>query len=100
MNTSSNGSSSSKDSNILVKAWKPVTKAKTVQSQTQNTKGDVNIHTKPTKPYVSIPTNEDVDIINSLKTKVCDLVTIYSFESLLKSNFQGPKKPWVPKFFQ
>ncbi|CAI9293888.1 unnamed protein product [Lactuca saligna] len=38
VNTSSSGRSSSKDSNISVKAWRPVTKAKPVQSQTQKAK--------------------------------------------------------------
>ena len=74
VNTYSNGSSSSKDSNISIKAWKLVVKAKTIQSQTKNAKGNVSEHPKPSKYYVSVPLNDDVDLIDSLKTKVCNWV--------------------------
>ena len=99
VNTSSNGSSSSKDSNILVKSWRPVTNAKTVQSKSQDAKGNVSEHSKLSNTYVSVPLDDEVNLIDSLKTKVCDWVKSSSFNSKLKSNFQGSKKAWVPKIF-
>ncbi|KAL7618630.1 hypothetical protein Lser_V15G03678 [Lactuca serriola] len=72
VNTSSNGSSSSKDSNISVKAWRAVSKAKTVQSQTQDAKGEVNEHSKLSNSNVSVPLDDEVNLIDNLKTKVCD----------------------------
>ena len=99
VNTSSNSSSSSKDSNISVKVWRPVTKAKTVQSLTQEAKGNVSEHSKLSNTYVSVSLDDEINLIDSLKTKVCDWVKSSSLHAMLKSNFQGPNKPWVPKFF-
>ena len=99
-NPSTNGSSSSKESNILVKVWQPVTKAKRKESQTQDAKGEVSENLKIIKTHISDPSNENVRFIDSFKNKVYDWVNGCNLQLNHKPNMNGPNKAWVPKFFQ
>ncbi|XP_052625954.1 uncharacterized protein LOC128132971 [Lactuca sativa] len=73
-NPSMNGSPSSKESNITVKAWKPVTKAKSDISKTQHAKGNISENLKTIKTHISDPLNENVKFVGSFKTRVYDWV--------------------------
>ena len=99
-NPSMNGSSSSKESNITVKSWKPVTKAKSDISQTQHAKGYISENLDTIKTHISDPLNENVKFVDSFKTRVCDWVNGCTLQLKKTSNMNGPNKFWVPKFFQ
>ena len=93
VNTSSTGSLSSNDLNVSIKKWRVVVKATHVKSQFKRTKDDVSNNPKLSKNYVSSPLPSDVDLIDSFNIKICDWVKSTVFNSVLKTNFQGPKQP-------
>ena len=99
-NPSTNGSLSSKESNISVKVWQPVTRAKREKSQTQDAKGEISENLNKIKTHISDPSNENVRFIDSFKTKVYDWVNGCTLQLNHKPNLNGPNKAWVPKFFQ
>ena len=54
---------------------------------------------KLSKNYVSISLIDDVDLIDTFKNNVRNWALGSKFHSLFQTNNQGPKQPWVPKFF-
>ena len=95
LNDSSSGSSSSRESNIPIQKWQPISKV-------QNTeKHEVKVSESPklSKNYVSISLTDDVDIIDTFKSKVRNWALGSKFHSLFQANDQGPKQPWIPKLF-
>ena len=55
---------------------------------------------KLSKNYISISLDNDVDLIDKIKTQVRTWAFSSKIHCLFQANNQGPKKPWVPKFFQ
>lgn len=54
---------------------------------------------KLSKNYVPIPLTNDVDLIDTFKSKVRHWALGSKFHLIFQANDQGPKQPWVPKFF-
>ena len=77
LNESSNGSSSSQESNISIKQWKALPKSTVRAKKTEKEKEKVIEDLKPTNAYFSVP----------------------SFHNIIQTNYQGPKQPWGPNFF-
>ena len=96
MNDTSFGSSSSEVSNTPVQRWHPISKER------QSTKHEKKVGESPklSKNYISISLIDDVDLIDSFKTKIRSWDLNSKIHSLFQANNQGPKQPWVPKFFQ
>ena len=87
MNSLSTESLSSKDSNVSVNTWQPVSKEKLNHTQSKKTKACVNDNPKLTKTYDFVSLDNEVDLMDSLKTKVSDWVKRFSFHFVFKTNF-------------
>ncbi|XP_023728194.1 uncharacterized protein LOC111875895 [Lactuca sativa] len=73
LNESSNESSSQKESNPSVKKWRTISKENVSKKETKKNEEKVNVNFKSSNDYISIPLNNDVDLIDNVKTKVlCD----------------------------
>ena len=94
VNESSTGSSSSHDSQVPVRKWKPVMKVvKVVKDEMK-----VNGNPKLSNNYISISRSDDVDLIDSVTDKV--KTWFLNSKNLFNTTNEGPNKSWVPKFFQ
>nr|KAJ0201374.1 hypothetical protein LSAT_V11C600317840 [Lactuca sativa] len=99
LNESAASSSFSKESNPSIQKRKVVPKSKVEEKQTVDGKGKVSIDSKQLNDFILIPKSMEVDLIDSLKSKVRNWVLGSSFHNVFQSNHQGPKKPWGLNFF-
>ena len=58
------------ESTLSVKRWKEVPNKKVEAQRTKDGKGKVGVETKPLNDYISMPKSIEVDLIDSLKSKV------------------------------
>ena len=93
-NNSSTESTSSNNSQVPVQKWKPVIKNANVVKD----KITINGNPKLLNDYISKSRTDDVDIIDSVTNKV--KTWFLNSKNLFHSTNDGPKKSWVPKFFQ
>lgn len=98
-NDSSSGSSSSRESNPLVRKWKAVPITKVEEKQTIDRKGKVSINSKPMNDFIAISKSMEDNLIDFLKSKVRNSVLGSSFHNAFQSNHQGPKNLWGTKIF-
>ena len=99
VNESLSGSSSAKGSTPFVQTWRPILKVKKFENLTERKKENVSENPKSSKLYVSAPLTHDVDLIDSFKSKVRNWVLSSNLHFVFQANHQGPRQPWVPKFF-
>ena len=70
LNESSNVSSSSKESNPSVQKWREILTENVSKKEPKKSEVHVDVDCKSSNDYISIPLNNDVDLIDSVKTKV------------------------------
>ena len=77
-NDTSFGNSSSKESNTPVQKWQPISKEQHTEKHEKNVSGSPKL----SKNYVSISLTDDVDLIDTFKTKVQNWALGSKFHSL------------------
>ena len=89
-----NGSISSKEPIPSVQKLREFPKKKIDVSQAKDEKEKIKVESSPLFDYVSMPKANEIDLIDSFKSKVRT-----SLHNVFQTNVQGPRRSRGPKFF-